>query len=469
MNTAATTLRSGARIDPLSISFPVAITIGWIVALLIAPEMGALAYAAPFLGASMCLALWCLYRSRDRRRLTTIILLVVATSVLSLAFRQRELGETGLDWQNGAKLAVWCAIIGMGALRWRDLIGFLRKPLTGLSFAFAAIALLSATWSEVPAYTAASAFGLVAYLILACLAVRDLDQATAIKTILASLTIYLMAGLLAGLIGLDVAWLAPSADETFSRLQGLSGHPNTFGQQAAIFLTLTAISYRLGIVRKSTAAILLAIGLAAILASGSRTNLVAALIAWAVIALRSNSWRHVIVSVGLTLLASFVLLAATGVLSDGATLLKSFSRSGSEGEIFTLTGRTELWATAWNLIVDKPLLGWGYNGIEDIMARSVSAGFEGTAINAHNMALQCIASLGFIGSLPAVAALGVLGIRFVTHPDPARDQIAVLLLVSGLGEVGIAATPILLTIVVFYFFARDSEQSAGSRMGDTTS
>ena len=170
MNTAATTLRSGARIDPLSISFPVAITIGWIVALLIAPEMGALAYAAPFLGASMCLALWCLYRSRDRRRLTTIILLVVATSVLSLAFRQRELGETGLDWQNGAKLAVWCAIIGMGALRWRDLIGFLRKPLTGLSFAFAVIALLSATWSEVPAYTAASAFGLVAYLILACLA-----------------------------------------------------------------------------------------------------------------------------------------------------------------------------------------------------------------------------------------------------------------------------------------------------------
>ena len=193
MNTAATTLRSGSRIDPLSISFPVAITIGWIVALLIAPEMGPLAYAAPFLGALMCLALWCLYRSRDRRRLTTIILLVVATSVLSLAFRQRELGETGLDWQNGAKLAVWCAIIGMGALRWRDLIGFLRKPLTGLSFAFAAMALLSATWSEVPAYTAASAFGLVAYLILACLAVRDLDQATAIKTILASLTIYLMA------------------------------------------------------------------------------------------------------------------------------------------------------------------------------------------------------------------------------------------------------------------------------------
>ena len=150
------------------------------------------------------------------------------------------------------------------------------------------------------------------------------------------------------LIGLDVAWLAPSADETFSRLQGLSGHPNTFGQQAAIFLTLTAISYRLGVVRKGTAGILLAIGLAAILASGSRTNLAAALVAWAVIALRSNSWRHVIVSVGLTLLASLLLLAATGVLSDGATLLKSFSRSGSEGEIFTLTGRTELWATAWN-------------------------------------------------------------------------------------------------------------------------
>ncbi len=93
------------------------------------------------------------------------------------------------------------------------------------------------------------------------------------------------------------------------------------------------------------------------------------------------------------------MIAATGGLSEIDALARGLSRTGAEGEIFTLTGRTELWATAWKLILEKPLLGWGYNGIEDVMARTVSAGFEGTAVNAHNMLLQTLASLGFVGSL----------------------------------------------------------------------
>jgi O-antigen ligase len=163
------------------------------------------------------------------------------------------------------------------------------------------------------------------------------------------------------------------------------------------------------------------------------------------------------------MLAIFLILGATGDLDEMGSFVRAFSRSGAEGEIFTLTGRTELWATAGKLILDKPLLGWGYNGIEDVMARSVRTGFEGTATNAHNMLLQGIASLGFLGSLPAIAAIGLLCLRFVTRPDPARDQVAVLLIVTGLGEVGMAATPILLTLVVFYFFAREAKHSLTSQ------
>jgi O-antigen ligase len=221
----------------------------------------------------------------------------------------------------------------------------------------------------------------------------------------------------------------------------------------------------MGLFSKRAAVALLIVGLAAILASGSRTNLAAALAAWCAIGIRRNPWRRTILLAGMAVLATLLMVAATGGLLEIDTFVKSLSRTGTAGEIFTLTGRTELWATAWNLITEKPLLGWGYNGIEDIMARSVSVNFEGTAINAHNMLLQSLASLGFAGSLPAIAAVGVLGVKSLTQPDPSRDQVALLLLVTGFAEVGIASTPILLTLAVFYFFARDGERSAERHHG----
>ena len=88
---------------------PVAIALGWIAALLLAPEFGAIAYAAPFVAPVGYLALVAIYKSPSRRVLTTTLLLVTVLFVLNLNFRQRELGETGLDWQNGTKLAVWSA------------------------------------------------------------------------------------------------------------------------------------------------------------------------------------------------------------------------------------------------------------------------------------------------------------------------------------------------------------------------
>ena len=248
-----------------------------------------------------------------------------------------------------------------------------------------------------------------------------LDETTVIRIMVWSLALYMIVGLLGGAMALDVAWLAPSAEESVYRLQGFSGHPNTFGQQAAIFITLTAIAYRLRILGKPAAGALLLVGLIAILASGSRTNLAAAAVAWMVIAIRSSHWRHLILLTGMTLLATLLMVAATGGLSEIDGLMRGLSRTGSEGEIFTLTGRTELWATCWKLITEQPLLGWGYNGIEEILASSVSPGFEGTPVNAHNMLMQSLVSLGFLGSL--ACDLGdVPAMSQVLHPAGPRAR-----------------------------------------------
>ncbi len=51
------------------------------------------------------------------------------------------------------------------------------------------------------------------------------------------------------------------------------------------------------------------------------------------------------------------------------------TRSGSVSELTTLTGRTEIWAVAADLIAQRPLLGWGYNGTEQLIADSVPTTF----------------------------------------------------------------------------------------------
>jgi len=38
-----------------------------------------------------------------------------------------------------------------------------------------------------------------------------------------------------------------------------------------------------------------------------------------------------------------------------------FSRSGDPTEVYTLTGRLEIWDVAWKQINLSPILGYGYN------------------------------------------------------------------------------------------------------------
>ena len=139
------------------------------------------------------------------------------------------------------------------------------------------------------------------------------------------------------------------------------------------------------------------------------------------------------------------------------------SRTGDISEISTLTGRTELWGYIWTKISERPLLGWGYNGTEAMISREWASDYAGSGVNAHNMILQSLLSVGFLGTLPVLALLGVLITRFVRRPDPIRDLIAIFVMVTGIGEVGFCATPVLLTLVVFWVAAREAAHPDGKQ------
>lgn len=447
-----------ARVDHLPIAVPAAIAVAWVAVLAQGPGFGAITYAIPLLciaaGLVAITAAWTV----PHHARVTVLLYVFALFALNLNFRQRELGVTGLDWQNGTKLAVWLAILILAWTRRSRLGEYLMEPLLGLMAIYSGMALVSAGWSDTPSYTAASAIGLVAYLLLACLVVAELGVDAALRLTVWTLVAFVALGVIGGLVAPDIAWLPPSVEETFHRLQGFSGHPNVFAQQIGILITLLAIARRSKLIALFPFLILLALGVFAIVATGSRTTLAAVTVAWAIIALRDRHRLGVVLLAGTVVTAVVLMAAGLGALSSMHENVAELSRTGTASEIFTLTGRTEVWGTVWSLIQEKPFLGWGYNGTEDLISASMYASFTGTAINAHNMALQSLVSMGFLGTLPLFAFGALLVFRFFTAADSGRDQIMAYTFCIGLGEVAISASPVLLTLMVFVFLAREAEQ-----------
>jgi O-antigen ligase len=255
------------------------------------------------------------------------------------------------------------------------------------------------------------------------------------------------------------------------RLQGFASHPNVLGQIAGILMLMVMTARRQGLIGRATFYGSLAFGVVTLLATGSRTALIAVLIAWGVVTAR-NSRFCAAASIAILGASSLILLlSACDALPDITDMLGKLSRTERKGEILTLTGRTDLWDIAWTNIRQKPFFGWGYYGTEQLIADSVDPRFADQAKHAHNMFLQSLLSVGFLGSLPGFAYIVLLISRFVTRPDPTRDQITLFVLVSGFVEPSVFGMPVVETLIFYWVLARDAAKSipvAGSSFEPAT-
>ena len=435
---------------------PPAIALAWIGTLAAAAELGTIAYAMPLVGIAAAVAAFTFLKATQGRPYAICCVLVFVVFALNLNFRTRDLGDVGLDWQNGVKLATWIVLLAIAVARWRRIAPLLREPVLALAFLYAMIAFVSTAWSEVPAYTGANAVGLFAYLGLGCMLILDLGEDVVIRIMIWTLLAYVAISVMGGVAVPEVTWLPPSNVETTFRLQGFSGQPNVFGLEVGVFMLLAAIGHRKRLVGHAEFLGMLLLGGATVLATDSRTTLVALLIAWGLVAARNSRFGGAIAIAMLGVLSLVLVLAACGALPDIIGVFGTLSRTGQESEILTLTGRTEIWEVAWTRFQEKPLFGWGFNGTEGLISSSMAKSFTGTAVNAHNMFLQSLVSVGFLGSLPAFAFLLLLISRFVTRPDPTRDLIVAFIIIIGMAEVQIFAAPDILTVVISWVLAREA-------------
>ena len=136
-----------------------------------------------------------------------------------------------------------------------------------------------------------------------------------------------------------------------TRFQGLLGHPNTMGSfcMVSYVILLWAYTQAQGLRRSLTAALLVGTS-ALLLLTGSRTSLVCSafgIIVWLV----ARKQKAVLLS-----FVTVMLIAGTYLLQFHP---ERFERRRNES-VTDLTGRSDFWVAAYQLISESPVLGYGY-------------------------------------------------------------------------------------------------------------
>ena len=386
-----------------------------------------------------------------------VVLIVVVTLGLSIGWTSHAPGETGLDAQNGIKLAVWLGLLLLAAARWRVLLPYLFQPTGILLTLLASLTLLSAFWSPVPLYTGACAIGFSAYTVMGGMVARELTVDTVLSTLLWSLFAFVVLGFLAMPLFPEWTWAPPSVDENVYRFHGLAVNPNGLGHHAALYMVIAIGCFTRQLMGRFPLGLHLAIGSAAVLLSGDRTIMVALMATLGLVTMRSSILARW-VGLGVAGLAVATLMFyAAGQRLGLQDSLGMISRTGSIDEIMTLTGRTDIWAAAFDRFLERPVFGWGFNGTEDVMTGSMPKGFYGTAVNAHNMFLQLALSLGVVGLIPGVMLATVFGYAYFKHPTPYRDLVFGLIFINGFAEADFFATPVLTGFLFFWMLLSPSQ------------
>jgi len=441
---------------------PLGIALVWVGLLAVAADFGTTAFAAPLLAAAALIPAFIFFKASQGSHFAIATVLILAVVLMDAKINlSRDPFE--FTWQTAIKAAAWIGMIAIAAMRWRRITRISLRPEIVLLFLYAAIAAVSALWSLKPVFTGGAGLGLLGYGAFACVVAAELNEETVIRILVWSLLFYVCASQIYGLAVPDLAW-----DDEFGigpyRLQGFTAHPNILGGLAAILILMATAAWQRALIGHAAYFGSFALGSVTLAATDSRTAIIALFVAWALVALRNSRFGGAIVMGVLAAVSFAVILAACDALPDLAGFSSKLSRTGGTGEVLTLTGRTDLWSFVWSKILQKPFFGWGFAGTEDLIADNMDPKIFGIVRHAHNMFLQSLLSVGFVGSIPGFVYMALLVHRFIFEPDFTRDRLTLFVLVSGFTEPSVFAVPVVATFIFYWVVAQDAAKwvSAGT-------
>jgi hypothetical protein len=253
-------------------------------------------------------------------------------------------------------------------------------------------------------------------------------------------------------------------------------HPNALGFHAAIAVVV-GLCFLLGAgrdVRRLMAGVaILCVGVFAGLGAGSRTGLIAALLAVVVTFLRSSySGQGTADSVRarallMTAVASIAAITVFIMVAGPSNELGSQFDRSSRSDV--LTGRGELWGSVLDLIAERPVFGYGVGALRSggAVQSSVSSAAGWSGGGSHNALLEASLSAGVVAGALWLAAL-VLIVRSAIRRSGAYGALllalSVLVAATSLTEAGPAGLSSAWFLMVALSVATSSDSLRARRL-----
>jgi O-antigen ligase len=419
----------------------------------------------PLVAVVLLIAGLILYQACLGNRRALIGMLMTLVFVNDALFRVREPGDIGLDWQNAMKFALWGSAGLIGVCHWRSALPVWRTGAARWLLVYLGYALLSSIYSASPMYSFGTSFGLLSMALFAAALASTLKERDILLPFALSLWLFVLAGWVVyyAVPDLGRSLFITAQNTVVERICGLAGQANALGCSLAVLLAITFLMWQRGMIGLRLAVLLGGTAFFTLMVADSRTSLLAVAAGVFAVLLRRSLWRVALAMLGTAGLA--VLLIVTPV-SSLLRITGGLSRSGDPTELFTLTGRTDIWEFAWDKIVLNPWVGYGYNSSKFILPQF--DGLPGLQIDeAHNMLLQNLLAVGVVGTIPLLLLFVQMITDFVRRPYAGRDVFTFLDLIWGITVAGaFGSTPTVMSLATFCgiaMAARARAQTAPAR------
>ena len=379
----------------------------------------------------------------QRWPLVLIFLLCVVLFTVSFRPPDREVVAAATkqrDLQSYAKFAFLLLVFAVGVVSFNRITEILLTTTGKLLALYASFAALSFLYSITPTTTLGASFGIVAWMLFAAVLTQRFEEDEILNLILTSLAMVILASWVIYLAFPELGRFKMTLGNSI-RFTGVTDRPNNAGGIAATYIAVFAyhrfMRPRTGMERDKVLQLLqltvlpLAIGM--LLLSGSRGALLSLCGAlFTLVLARHRSFPIVAtIAVSMTLLYLYV----PNPLALAESLLVSASRSGQLSEIMTLTGRTAIWDFVWSRISEAPWIGYGYRAGGEVIAQGFYDQWGNNwASGAHNMWLQSLLDIGFLGTSILAAIFVYSGYLYFQRPYPIRDIFFAITILKGLLE-----------------------------------
>ncbi len=336
----------------------------------------------------------------------------------------------------------------------------------------ALLCLASATWSSDRSTTVSHSIAFFGSTMLGYLIATKIEPIKLLRLMAIALSILLAINVVMMLPNLS-GYLGPSM-----RYSGSFPHANMLGRISGLAVLMFLLLLSTRVISLTWGCAGAGMGGLLLIACESMTSIVALCVAFGVFLIRRVLGGPV--GVGCVAVAIWFLFCSGGLIWVNWSAIIDFSL-GLMGRSSNLTGRTGLWEGIWDVVLQNPILGYGYSafwGGEKYLVRSVFVDAGWHAKSAHNGLLGIALDLGFVGVLTFVFTAGRSFLNGFKLAFMSRSRLSILLLsilsyllILGLAESNYVVRNsiywvLFLICSVYLLRIKDGEVSEGSATGD---